>query len=419
MAGSVTNFETAGADTYTSDLSEVQIIEIWSGGGAGGVLNGGGGSGYDIFCLYFFAGQPHSLVVGAGGDPAFAAGNGIGSNFKDNGNADLLITTSEGKGDGTGGVSTTASTGGTGSSGLLATFAGGGGGAAGYPGTGQDATDDAGGGTTGGSHGGGRGGNGDLTAGEAGSQAGGGGGGGATPGDGGAGRIRVSSLLLDAITDDNPPYGTIVVVDTPNNGGVLIDFGNGNEMAIPNEGSWSLTGTSATIDNLDTIDGQLILHLTGAIQFGETPTLVYDPTASGPNLSVNGSGIGSVSTTTTVENTVLQPLTAGVISAVSHTTTTITNSWTDGSSGFDVVIAQMQQSAHGADTWTDVLGATSSPGVDTGLTPGVVYDYRVKYDDGVSPSVYSNTISITTSGGVTTPSSTRRTSSSRNRGRYT
>lgn len=80
----------------------------------------------------------------------------------------------------------------------------------------------------------------------------------------------------------------------------------------------------------------------------------------------------------------------GILSRTAATATTITLAWTNADSSADDCTAQLQRSLAGADDWDDVASGTTSPKVDT-VTPGVLYDYRVEFTDGVT-TVYSNTL---------------------------
>ncbi len=91
--------------------------------------------------------------------------------------------------------------------------------------------------------------------------------------------------------------------------------------------------------------------------------------------------------------TLAEPLIAGILSVVSVTATTATLNWSSASGGIGSVDAQLQRSAHGANIWSDVAGAISSPATNTGLTTGTTYDYRVAFADDAT-TVYSNTVSV-------------------------
>jgi len=93
----------------------------------------------------------------------------------------------------------------------------------------------------------------------------------------------------------------------------------------------------------------------------------------------------------------INTLSSGVV-----TESTATLSWTNISGGVAPVISQLQRSPTGAGTWSDVSGATTSPVTDTGLSIATTYDYRVAYTDATPTTVYSNTVTITTSGNTTT-----------------
>jgi hypothetical protein len=105
-------------------------------------------------------------------------------------------------------------------------------------------------------------------------------------------------------------------------------------------------------------------------------------------------------------------LAPGEATVDSFSDTSATVSWTDASGGTNPVTAQLQRSAHGADTWSDISGATTSPHTDTTVDAFTHYDYRVKYTDsaGTPEVVYSDSVECHTddswaevSGGTTSP----------------
>lgn len=98
--------------------------------------------------------------------------------------------------------------------------------------------------------------------------------------------------------------------------------------------------------------------------------------------------------------------TAGVLSAISHDSTTATLSWTAASGGVGSISAQLQISAHSAGIWSDVSGQTASPGTAAGLTASTAYDFRVAFTDTTPTTVYSNSVTITTDATPPPPSST-------------
>lgn len=85
---------------------------------------------------------------------------------------------------------------------------------------------------------------------------------------------------------------------------------------------------------------------------------------------------------------------AGILSQIFHTSTTSTLSWTDASGGTAPITSQLQRSSIGAETWSNISGATASPFTDT-VAPFTGYDYRVAYTDGSLHTVYSNTVNTT------------------------
>ena len=91
------------------------------------------------------------------------------------------------------------------------------------------------------------------------------------------------------------------------------------------------------------------------------------------------------------------PLVAGTLSPISHTSTTATLSWTNATGGTAPITAQLQRSLTGVNTWSNVGGATSSPVTDTALDVATGYDYRVAFTDATPTTLYSTTVTITTS----------------------
>ncbi len=91
------------------------------------------------------------------------------------------------------------------------------------------------------------------------------------------------------------------------------------------------------------------------------------------------------------------PITPGVLTAGTHTDAVVNVSWTVASGGTAPLTAQLQRSAHGAGSWSNISGATSSPATDSTVSAGTDYDYRVAYtDSNASPATeYSNTVNIT------------------------
>ena len=94
-------------------------------------------------------------------------------------------------------------------------------------------------------------------------------------------------------------------------------------------------------------------------------------------------------------------LTAGTLSFTSQTSTSATVSWTAASGGTAPITAQLQRSAHGAGSWSNVSGATATPATDTGLSSNTSYDYQVVYTDAASSTATSNTVTVTTSNTIT------------------
>lgn len=76
-------------------------------------------------------------------------------------------------------------------------------------------------------------------------------------------------------------------------------------------------------------------------------------------------------------------------------------SWTASSQSPGTLAYQLKRSPHGAGTYANVSGATTSPASDTGLAASTSYDYRVTSSDGVNAPVDSNVVNVVTSAGAT------------------
>lgn len=115
----------------------------------------------------------------------------------------------------------------------------------------------------------------------------------------------------------------------------------------------------------------------------------------GGSLIGNG-GLGDTGAITISWTDAPTPPTPGVATAVSHTSSSATVSWTDATGGVGAITAQLQISAHSTDSWSNVSGQTTSPGTAGGLAASTAYDFRVAYTDTTPNMVYSNTVTITT-----------------------
>lgn len=245
-----------------------------------------------------------------------------------------------------------------------------------------------------------------------------------------------------AITDSNRVRGTgsTPVVYTSNWIPSLADYDISSDIYIANE-SYNQTGVGGRIGTgvftgyyaLLTNGPSLKLYRAGnvnplatynlTVHIGETHNLklsmrgnnivVYWDSSSIINITAAGSdiindiGMAGVYSAGTFTNTtgphldnflaVDAPLTAGVLSELTHSNTSATLSWTNSIGGTAPITSQLQSSPHGTETWSDVASATSSPATDSGLDPVTTYDYRVAFTDAIPNTVYSNTVSITTS----------------------
>lgn len=95
-------------------------------------------------------------------------------------------------------------------------------------------------------------------------------------------------------------------------------------------------------------------------------------------------------------------LAAGTATAGSTTDTTATASATDATGGTGTVVKQWFRSDVFGQNGSPISGKTSLSLSDSGLTAGTTYYYRLKYTDanGAGSSVFSNQITLATTGGV-------------------
>jgi len=112
--------------------------------------------------------------------------------------------------------------------------------------------------------------------------------------------------------------------------------------------------------------------------------------ANAPSISSDWSNL--VSTTTLVP-----PLPVPSVSISAATTTSLTLGWTLSGSGFDQIVIERAASAAGP--WTEVtrVAASIRQFVDTGLSPGTTYVYRLKTVSSTASSAYSSTVQGATS----------------------
>ncbi|HEV7919800.1 MAG TPA: fibronectin type III domain-containing protein [Thermoanaerobaculia bacterium] len=127
-------------------------------------------------------------------------------------------------------------------------------------------------------------------------------------------------------------------------------------------------------------------------------TYYYKVRAKG---SVQDSAYSAAASATTLPSdpTVPQPPSGLTVTAVSSTSVTL--SWTDNSTnetGFEVERATDSAFTQNV-VWSGGLGAP--PYTNNGLTPNTTYYYKVRAEGSAGKSAYSNSVSATTSGGVT------------------
>ena len=196
--------------------------------------------------------------------------------------------------------------------------------------------------------------------------------------------------LSDFVASDAPADATSYTLSGPSGG--QVNAASTNFTVTPN-GPYTGTITPASTGTGTFSPTSLTWSETSAPQtFTYTPTSTAGSphtisTTSSPGLS-NPSGIAY-----TVNPAIL---TAGTAWVVSTTLSSATISWTAATGGTSPITAQLQQSAHGANSWSNVSGATLSPATATGLSASASYDYRVAYTNTVSTTVYSSTVTATT-----------------------
>jgi hypothetical protein len=75
--------------------------------------------------------------------------------------------------------------------------------------------------------------------------------------------------------------------------------------------------------------------------------------------------------------------------------------WTAASQSAGAVSYQLMRSAHGANSFSAVNGATTSPVTDSTVSASTAYDYKVTASDGINAPVNSNVVTLTTSAAPT------------------
>lgn len=99
-------------------------------------------------------------------------------------------------------------------------------------------------------------------------------------------------------------------------------------------------------------------------------------------------------TLSTESSPTLDNLTAGTATAGLANGWLVTATATDASGGTSPYTYQWQRSARGAGTWSDITGQTTLSLIDRTVTASTNYDYRLRYTDGASAQVFSNTLQI-------------------------
>ncbi len=209
------------------------------------------------------------------------------------------------------------------------------------------------------------------------------------------------------LTDPVPPgvAGSLVLSLQNSNGSytgtLTISNANPTPFDITDNVTFLATGpNSATItENFTGSDMEPWLAVPGVtIQvYNDGDPTDLDDLEDGDNLTAKVQN-GTSSTDTVMGITDAWPFDtffAGVLSAVSHTVSTVVNAWTAATGGTGSIDAQMQWSADGLTGWADVSGAVASPGTHAGLIATTTYYYRVAYADDITV-IYSNVVAVTT-----------------------
>lgn len=153
----------------------------------------------------------------------------------------------------------------------------------------------------------------------------------------------------------------------------------------------------------------------GGIPIGVIGTLfpIYGASEGGSVVTINGGATGSayapwnfVSISGKLE-TIVIPGTPQSLTAASVTSTSVTLTWADPSTGTHPYGWILQISPHGAGSWTTVtpfnFRTTSGTFTVTGLTPSTQYDFRLSAGNPVGTSSNTGTVSGTTSAAVSPP----------------
>lgn len=115
---------------------------------------------------------------------------------------------------------------------------------------------------------------------------------------------------------------------------------------------------------------------------------------------------GSIKMETSAVSTLT--ITSGTITGdAAPTASSVTNTWTSSTGGYASIFTyQMQRSAHGAGSWSNITGATSSPATDSTVAAATSYDYRlITTETATGRTTTSNTATVTTAASGPTISS--------------
>lgn len=101
------------------------------------------------------------------------------------------------------------------------------------------------------------------------------------------------------------------------------------------------------------------------------------------------------------------PLTGGSITSTNSAVDSVTINWSSATGGTAPITEQLQMTANPVGTWTNVSGATTSPGYALSLAASTTYNFRVAFTDSTPTTVYSTTNAVTTAAtaviAITTP----------------
>ena len=227
------------------------------------------------------------------------------------------------------------------------------------------------------------------------------------PGDGSNGRTDNRTLIYDGSGMPRPFDPTLIdspvgqaVVDW--NGSILVPGGLSVTSVLSNSVVLALSDVIAS-SSYGAISNQFQRSLHGAGTWATLGTVTgaspaFTDTTSLPATAYDYRVLVAGQATNTVTVTTVAVLTPGVLSGFAWDTTHAVLGQTDDTNGTPPYSNQLVRSAHSAGSWANqgspVAGPTIGAILQSGLTPGAVWDYKVKTSDVVG-EVDSNLITIT------------------------